>query len=196
MGATPNEKVMQEYAWWVATPKRLRTSLSLPKSKKAFAEFKGISERSLYRWEKDEKFQRLIEQRKVQLAGNAPNAAVSAAVGGPQPYTDARATRTREGGTPVTEADDPVHRVTDDPDEAQYLKVKSTLAGMAADGNQGAMDLFLKHYGKPYIEAERSDLSPFADLDDGALLDRVLSLIGAEFLADWLSRQMVPGEDA
>jgi hypothetical protein len=190
----PNEQVQAEYAAWLATPKRLRTQLGLPPDKRSFAEFKGISERSLYRWEKEPAFAKLVEQRKMQLVGASPNAAV-AAIGTAQPYTDARLARKMAPPPAATEADDPVYLQGEglDADEIQYLKVKSTLAQMAADGNQGAMDLFLKHYGKSFIEAERADLNPFSALDDVELVRQVLETIGVEYVADWVAQQIAEG---
>lgn len=187
-------KVKEEYAAWIATPRRLRKALDLPGSKREFADLKGVSERSLYRWEKDDQFQALVEQRRMQYLGGIPNAAV-ARMGEPRPATDARVVKRLQPPQPATDADDPVY--DDDglePDEVEYLKVKGTLAQMAADGNQGAMDLYLKHYGRRFIEAEQQDANPYADMDDVELTRGVLELIGPEFVSDWLAGQMVDAD--
>jgi len=190
----PNFVLMEEFAAWEATPRRLKTSLGLPTSKAQFAQFKGMSERTLYRWLKDPSFLKLLEQKKLIQLANTPNSSVSAQIGAPRPYTDKRAVRSRglEPAKPAQDQDDPVYDVPGaDQGEVAYLKVKDTLARMAADGNQGAMDLFLKHYGKSYLEAEREDVNPFEALSDVQLVHRVLETIGAEYVADWVANRVV-----
>lgn len=190
----PNYQLMNEFATWMAMPKRLKASLQLPTSTKAFAEFKGVSERTLYRWKKDPSFIKMVEQRKLEQVAQVPNSAV-AKVGPPRPINDARALRNRnlDGTDPATEADDPVYSQGLDAAEVQYLKVKDTLARMAADGNQGAMDLYLKHYGKQFLELEREDANPFVDLTDGQLVDQILESIGEERVAEWIAGRVQDG---
>jgi hypothetical protein len=74
-------------------------------------------------------------------------------------------------------------------DEQKYLQVKDTLVRMAMDGNQGAMDLYLKHYGKSFVEAERQDYRDYEDFSDARLVNEVLDWVGVEQVSRWLAAQ-------
>jgi hypothetical protein len=70
--------VKSEFAYWTALPKRMRISLSLPATEKDFAEYKGVSARTLRRWKEEEDFQKLVDQHKHDLTGGVKNSAVAA----------------------------------------------------------------------------------------------------------------------
>lgn len=181
--------VKHEYASWLATPRRLKASLSLPATKKDFAHMKGVNPRTLSRWEAQEDFQRLVEQRKMELANATPNSTV-AAIGGPKPKSHGNA-KVAEVPEPAVMSDDPVWDSGLSEDEQKYAQVKDTLVRMAMDGNQGAIDLYMKHYGKPFIDAEQKAGFLFPDLSDEALVNEICVMLGPEVLADFLSRHTV-----
>ena len=180
-------EVKAEFAAWMATPKRLKISLGLPQTQKDFAELKGVSDRQLRRWKSDPEFEQWVDQEKVRIQGELPNSTVRA-MAQPRAATDARAVQNLQPPAAVTEQDDPLAQVEVSAEERQYLQVKQTLVKMAEDGSTQAADLFMKHWGKAFIEAEQTDgLSQLAEMSDEELLAQVLDLIGEEALADWLA---------
>jgi hypothetical protein len=172
--------VRAEFAYWYALPKRMRTSLGLPVTEKDFAEYKGVAARTLRRWKSEEDFQKIVEQHKHDLTGGVKNSAVAAIQ---------RPTREVEKLTPVQMSDDPVFDPILSPDEQKYLQVKDTLVHMAMDGNQGAMDLYLKHYGKSFVESERQEFADYSGMSDEQLVYELCQLAGVERISIWLAEQ-------
>jgi len=189
MPAPVKHGIRNEYAAWVATPKRLKKSLNLPDTKRGFADMKGVAERTLQRWEKEESFQTLVEQHKRRLAGAAPNSAV-AAIGPPRPATHATALKKLAPLEPVTEADDPVFEESLSQDELGYRQVKDTLISMARDGSSQAIDLYMKHYGKPFVEAEQATNRMFPNMSDAELVEEVCRLLGKDTMSSYLAREV------
>lgn len=172
--------VRAEFAYWYALPRRMRTSLGLPATEKDFAEYKGVAARTLRRWKSEETFQKIVEQHKHDLTGGVKNSAVAAIQ---------KPTREIETLEPATLTDDPVYDPTLSPDEQKYLQVKDTLIQMAMDGNQGAMDLYLKHYGKSFVEAERQEFADYSDYDDDRLIAELCELAGVDRISAWLAER-------
>jgi len=172
--------VRAEFAYWYALPKRMRTSLGLPTTEKDFAEYKGVAARTLRRWKSEEDFQKIVEQHKHDLTGGVKNSAVAAIQ---------RPTRDVPELAPAKMSDDPVFDPILSPDEQKYLQVKDTLIQMAMDGNQGAMDLYLKHYGKSFVEAERQEFADYSAMSDEELVYELCQLAGVERISMWLAEQ-------
>jgi hypothetical protein len=190
MGSEPSKlKVRQEYAAWCATPRRLRVQLGLPDSKRAFAELKGISERTLQRWDALDSHKMLVDQKRQKFAGQVDNASVSLAIGPPRPEKHGNALKKYKTAEAVGLEDDPVWNPELSYDEQKYQQVKDTLVGMAADGHSQAIDMYLKHWGKPFIEAEQSTSGMFPNLSDDDLLERVCRLLGKEVMANFLAKE-------
>lgn len=189
MGRPARTDVKNEFAYWLATPKRLRVSLGLPQTEKQFAEMKGMHPRSIRRWKDDPDFVELVEQQKQMIANEAPNSTVSR-VGPARAAQDPRVKARLAPANPVTELDDPALEPGLTSDEQKYLQVKDTLVRMAMDGNQGAMDLYLKHYGKSFVEAERQDYRDYEGFSDDKLADEVLDWVGVERASRWLAAQV------
>ena len=169
-----------EFAYWLALPRRTRSSLGLPLTEKEFAEYKDVTPRTLRRWKDEEDFQRMLEKNKHDLAGGMKNAAV-AAVQRPAKVPEL---------VKATPADDPAYDPMLSPDEQKYLQVKDTLITMAMDGNQGAMDLYLKHYGKSFVEAERQEFADYSDLSDEQLVRELCEMAGVEAVSGWLAERV------
>jgi hypothetical protein len=165
-------EVRNEFAYWLAVPKRLKMSLGLPQTEKEFAEAKGLHPRTIRRWKDEPEFRKMVEEKKRVLVNAGENSTI------------------KRGELPVTMADDPALEPGLSPDEQRYLQVKDTLVRMAMDGNQGAMDLYLKHYGKSFVEAERQDYRDYADFSDSRLSDEVLRWVGVEYVSYWLANQV------
>jgi hypothetical protein len=174
--------VQKEFAYWLATPKRLRVSLGLPVSETQFCQMKSVNQKTLRRWKAQEPFQKLVESFRLELANAAPNSAISR-VGVAVPVVSA------DDFPKVRLEDDPVVDYDLSPDEQKYLQVKDTLVQMAMDGNQGAMDLYLKHYGKAFVEAEQSDFSDYKGMSDGDLIAELCRMAGVERISAWLAEQ-------
>jgi hypothetical protein len=190
MGSEPSKlKVRQEYAAWCATPRRLRVQLGLPDSKRGFAELKGINERTLQRWDSLDSHKMLVDQKRKKFAGQADNASISLAIGPPRPETHGNALKKYQTPEGVSLEDDPVWNPELSQDEQRYQQVKDTLVGMAADGHSQAIDMYLKHWGKPFIEAEQSTSGMFPNLSDDDLLERVCRLLGKEVMANFLAKE-------
>jgi len=156
--------------------------LGLPVSESQFCEMKDVNPKTLRRWRLQEPFQKLVESFKLELANAAPQSAISK-IGVAVPV--------------VSSADVPKVQLSDDPmldptlsvDEQKYLQVKDTLVQMAMDGNQGAMDLYLKHYGKAFVEAEQSDFSDYKSMSDADLVEELCRMAGVERISAWLAEQ-------
>jgi hypothetical protein len=183
-------KIRKEFIAWCATPQRLRVQLDLPKTKREFAELKGVNEKTLQRWGRLPEHNELVEQHKRKFAGNIENASITKRVAVPRPETHGNALKKYEDPPVVGPEDDPVWDPELSLDEQRYLQVKDTLVRLAADGQSQAIDLYLKHWGKPFIEAEQSTVGMFPNLTDDELTERILSLLGKERVSSFLTREV------
>ena len=182
-------KIRKEFIAWCATPQRLRVQLDLPKTKREFAELKGVNEKTLQRWTKLSDHDQLVEQHKKKFAGNLNNSSITKQIKKPVPETHGNALKKYEDKPTVTISDDPVWNPELSHDEQRYQQVKDTLVTMAADGHSQAIDLYLKHWGKPFIEAEQSTTGMFPSLSDQELLDRVCRILGKEVMTGFLAKE-------
>lgn len=182
-------KVRKEFIAWCATPHRLRVQLDLPKTKREFAELKGVNEKTLQRWGKLPDHDELVEQHKRKFAGQIGNASITKKIAIPKPETHGNALKKYEDLPAVGPEDDPVFDPELSLDEQRYLQVKDTLVRLAADGQSQAIDLYLKHWGKPFIEAEQSTTGMFPNLTDNELTERVMALVGKEKITAFLARE-------
>jgi hypothetical protein len=172
----PKHVVKNEYINWLATPRRELIAQGLPTTKKAFASLKGVNERTLQRWEAEEDFKAILAQRKEEKILD-----VVEAIGPPRPITH---------GNALKKFSEPTVAVTE---EEKYLKVKDTLVGLATQGNQGAIDMYMKHYGKSFVEAEQAAGTLFANMSDDELVQEVFSLLGIEKVSSVLAAKIANG---
>jgi len=182
-------KIRKEYIAWCATPQRLRVQLDLPKTKREFAELKGINEKTLQRWGKLSDHEELVAQHKKKFAANLDNSSITKDIMKPVPAKHGNALKKFEDAPTVSLEDDPVWQPELSKDELRYQQVKDTLVQLAADGQSQAIDLYLKHWGKPFIEAEQSTTGMFPNLSDEELLDRVCRLLGKEVMTSFLAAE-------
>ena len=173
-------EVQREFAYWLATPKRIRVSLGLPVSERQFSEMKDVDGSTLRRWKHQKAFQEQVESFRLELANASPDSTVRK-IGLANPVV------LLEDLERVTLKDDPVFDPGLSADEQKYLQVKDTLVHMAMDGNQGAMDLYLKHYGKAFVEAEQGDFADYRDMSDDRLVEELCRMMGAERVSRWLA---------
>ena len=182
MARPVKSETQREFAYWLATPKRLRVSLGLPQSERQFGDMKDVHPKTLRRWKGQQDFQKMVESFKLEMANAAPNSTI-AKIGIAAPVVSA------DDVKKVVPTDDPVWDGGLSPDEQKYLQVKDTLVQMAMDGNQGAMDLYLKHYGKAFVEAEQSDFADYRDKSDDQLIAELCAMAGVERISEWLAEQ-------
>jgi hypothetical protein len=64
----------------------------------------------------------------------------------------------------------------------QYREVRERLVAMAMEGSTQAADLFMKHWGKTFVEAEQREVG-FEGLSDVDLVEQVVRLVGSERFA-------------
>lgn len=189
-----NVGLFQEFARWDATPKYLRQTLGLPKSVAEFAEFKGVGERTVRRWRQMEQFKELVEYEKARIARESTsNSAVAARVGPPRAPKDPRIiARTTEKVDPVGWQDDPAldgeEQLSDG--ELQYRQVRERLVQLAMDGSTQAADLFMKHWGKSFVEAEQRE-GGFEGMSDVELIEEVVRTVGSERFSELLMTLVV-----
>ena len=176
-----------EYLEWLLLDARTRRAHGLPEDRVQFADLKGISDRTLRRWQNDPEFQLALEQRREQIAGRI--SATGAVTARPHPNTDARVKRRLAPPAPPTNEHDRIvdeaHEAGVDGEEADYLSVKAAIRDAAAGGDSRALEQYMRYWGQPYAELERERReSSYADLSDGELIGRVRDLANALEAAD------------
>lgn len=187
-----NPVVFREFCRWYATPKYLRVTLGLPKTLGEFAEFKGIGERTVRRWKTIPEFQEIVEFEKERIAReSSKNSAVSVNIGMPQAPSDPRMVRRlTDQKEPVGWDDDPAFKEGLSEGELQYRQVRERLVKMAMEGSTQAADLFMKHWGKSFVEAEQQDVG-YADLSDAELVEELVRIVGSTRFSDVLASMVI-----
>lgn len=188
------KKIQEEFASWLLMSKRACRVHGLPLTYEEWAEWKGVASRTMRRWRESPEFQEHLEQRRLEIAREVtPNSTVTAeGVGGPRNPKDKRLRdKQLTAPEPATEADDPVNAGEITSDEQSYLKARDTLISMAENGSTEALNLYFKHYGQHFIEAERSASSELSDLSDEELASQVIQLLGEETVATVLAGRAV-----
>lgn len=175
-------KIKEEYIEWCALDQRTRERNGLPTSQKQFADWKGISAVTLTRWNKEEEVQRLVAQRREQIAQGVRQIAAVPAAPPEDRAGDGRAFR-HDGGGDLRDESDQVRPAGMTEQEWQYLQVKRKVLDRALDGNKDAQDLWLKHWGKPFIDAEQSDDESLSGMGDEELARQTVELLGVELVS-------------
>ena len=180
----------EEFISWLLLSKRDRQIHGLPLLQKDWAEWKGLTDRTLRRWKQDETFQQVYEQRRMALAREiTPNSTVTAEqVGGARPHKDARSRRRFEKPKPAGPEDDPANDPALSPGERDYMRARRALLELAENGEKGALELYYKYYGHEFVKAEQEADEKIVDLDDDTLVDEVVSMLGTNVVAESLAR--------
>lgn len=184
--------MFREFCRWYATPKYLRVTLGLPKTLNEFAEFKGIGERTVRRWKTIPEFQEIVDFEKERIAKeSSKNSSVSVNIGMPQAPSDPRMVRRMtDQKDPVDWSDDLAFDEELSEGELQYRQVRQRLVHMAMEGSTQAADLFMKHWGKTFVEAEQQDVG-YQEFTDGQLIEELVRLVGSERFSDVLASLVV-----
>lgn len=147
-------KLWDEYIRWSSLSAGERGAVA---TKAEWARSKGVTDRTLRRWEQDPRFVARAEELAADIAEGRLSAAAV--------VVDAEGT----------------------PDESDYRLVKSQLVEGAKQGNQKMMDLYFRTYGKQFVEEEAaSRVSDFASMDLDALLANAAVALGEDVLVEHL----------
>jgi hypothetical protein len=146
-----------EFILWLSVPVEKRGAVA---SEDDWARSKGYSDaRQLRRWKKDPRF----VERQVELTGGSSLAA-------------SRLTSQVAAAAEASSAD-----------EADYQVVKAQLLDAAKGGNLKATELFMKLYGRSWIEEEvASRATDFSGMDFESLVADALVSVALETVADRL----------
>lgn len=146
-----------EFILWLATPDHERGNIA---TEDEWAKAHGYADsRTLRRWKKNPEF---IE-RQMTLTQKMVS---------------------KVGGALVTSGDDDI---TMDGEERDYRLVKTKLVQSAKEGNLKAQELYMKQYGKSWIDEEQaSRASDFSNLELPSLVAKAASVLGAEIMAQTL----------
>lgn len=153
-----NVGTQAEYLEWLLTDRRARQINGLPDSDREWADWKGLSPRTLRRWKSAPAFQARLKEREGERSRQARDSTVSALVAG------------------VPDVAGPGEELTKP--EQDYETVRETIVRNAGKGDARALDLYMKYWGKPFVDAELRD-DDFSDLSDAELIAQVLVAVGA-----------------
>lgn len=183
-----NPVVFREFARWYATPKYLRVTLGLPNTLGEFADFKGIGERTVRRWKTLPEFVELVDFERERIAReSSKNSSVSVNIGMPSAPQDPRMVRRlTDEKDPVGWSDDRALAEDVSQGELQYRQVRERLVHMAMEGSTQAADLFMKHWGKPFVDAEQQEVG-YEGLSDVGLVEEVVRMVGSERFSQLLA---------
>lgn len=148
------------FAEWLVTPTSTRRAHRLPDSKEAYARARGVTSRTLRRWEGEESFQRLLTEARERLA----EMAVEPVLAPPAPAAS-----------------------LDDQMRQDYEAIRGRVLSRALEGDPKMLDVWMKMFGQTFVQEDMAARARgLADLDDDALVAETLELIGRERVATWL----------
>lgn len=170
--------VREEFISWLLIPEKERVKLGLPRTVVAFAEAKGVGERTLRRWmNADEKFQAELEVRRSRLLTQTTPGALSGEVHVPGPA--------------LVKTVPQVSGI-----DSTFDYAWSKLQELIASGDKNALQMYLNSpLAKSVMEAQLEQRkSDFSELSDEELTVRILASVSTEDLRAELSRRE-PGDD-
>lgn len=176
MPGTKDKQYQRQYelfADWLLMSRRTREINGLPKSQAEFARRHGMTARTLSRWKDEDEFQQLLKfkERQQELEGGAERS-----------LSDAKKTGPRR---PASEDIDPA--LLSSSDETDLGLIKKRIVKDAADGSKEALTLWMKYWGGPLVEAERTETDRLTTLSDFDLAVETVRLLGPEMVAEALA---------
>lgn len=152
MSDKPN-RLWDEYIRWSLLSPAQRGSVA---SKAEWSRAKGVTDRTLRRWEQDERFKARLDELSSRVTTDV---GASSVVGDLEVSAD----------------------------EQDYHVVKSQLVEGAKQGNQKALDLYFRTYGKQFVEEEAaSRVSDFSSMDLDALVIEAVVSVGEDSIVSYL----------
>lgn len=154
---------IRELAEWDQLDRQQRRALGLPLTDTEWAKVKGLNPRRVGKYRVDPFYERCVEELRSVTAK-----------------------RISGGGSAVL-ANVALSNVPGSDDVADYAAIKSQLAGLARQGDSRALEIWLKHWGKPFLDEEVSSrVSDLASFSDEALVELVVGIVAPVLLADVL----------
>lgn len=146
-----------DFILWLATPEHERGTVS---TEHEWAQAHGYADsRTLRRWKKNPEFL----ERQMSITQKMVS---------------------KVGGAIITSGDDDI---TMDGEERDYRLVKTKLVQSAKEGNLKAQELYMKQYGKSWIDEEQaSRSSDFSNLELPSLVAKAASVLEPALLAQAL----------
>lgn len=143
-----------EYLEWLLLDRHQRVAAGLPDSDVTWGKAKGVAPRTLRTWKADEDFKTRLEERQAQQAARL---------------------------TPGSTVSSGAYVAGDGSSEGDYLAIRSKVITMAAAGDKTALELYMRTYGKSFVDEENaSRKSDFRDWTDEQLEGRLLEFLDDE----------------
>jgi hypothetical protein len=155
---------IRELAEWDQLDRQQKKTMGLPTTDLEWAKVKGLNARRVAKYRADEYYVSYVEQlRSVSKKRIAP-----------------------AGSAALTEMMSSTSSGVDD--VSDYAAIKTQVAALAKQGDQRALDLWLKHWGKPFLDEETANrVTDLASLSDSDLVSQLVALVNPALLSDVLA---------
>jgi hypothetical protein len=171
-----NEQAKEALGQWLTYSQAERKRFKLPETQKRFAERWGVSPRSVIRWIQQDPLVEAVREREEQRVKGKREPAPLVPLPDPQAEPE-----------PVPELDLEDY----DPASAEFLEIRRNIAELARQGDQKALDTYMRWFGKEILEEQRAQReSSFSDMSDEALVESILALVGRPAVERWLRAQV------
>lgn len=180
------------YLEWLLLSAEERVELGVPRSQAEYARVKGVVKGTLQAWQKRPDFRSELAARRA--AAEADAALQDAGVRRLELERLAALLREEEGPTDPRTRRKPVGEFPSLPEAvgktavggfAEYQKVKETVLRRAQEDDAKMIELWIKTWGKPFLDAEQEMAeSPFTGLDDGQVVKVLLDQVPDEWLLE------------
>jgi hypothetical protein len=156
---------IRELAEWDQLDRQQRRALGLPLTDTDWAKVKGLNPRRVGKYRTDEFYDKCVaDLRDITAMRIAPGGSASLA-------------NIALSGGPGTD------------DVSDYAAIKSQLATLARQGDPRALEIWLKNWGKPFLDEETANrVADLASLTDEALVDQLVATVNPVLLANVLTR--------
>jgi hypothetical protein len=155
---------IRELAEWDQLDRTQRRQLGLPVSDTEWAKVKGLNARRVAKYRAEPFYDKCVaDLRNITKKRLAPGGAASLA------------------DLPFSAGSAGIDDVSD------YAAIKTQVASMARQGEQRALDLWLKHWGKPFLDEEIAGrVTDLASLSDEEVVVQVVEVVSPVLLAEVL----------
>lgn len=154
---------IRELAEWDQLDRQQRRALGLPLTDTEWAKVKGLNPRRVGKYRTEPFYSKCVTDLR-----------------------DITAKRIAPGGSAVL-ADVMLSGTPGSDDLSDYTAIKSQLAALARQGDARALELWLKNWGKPFLDEETANrVTDLASLSDEALVVQLVDAVNPTLLADVL----------
>jgi hypothetical protein len=156
---------IRELAEWDQLDRQQRRSLGLPLTDTEWAKVKGLNARRVGKYRVDPFYAECVDRLR-----------------------DITAKRIAPGGS-ASLADIALSGGPGSDDVSDYAAIKSQLASLARQGDPRALEIWLKNWGKPFLDEETANrVADLASLSDEALVIQLVETVNPRLLAGVLER--------